>query len=108
MTAGVLDAVLWLSALRGEPVATTYLHNDCFPDDAMAVALLGCQGHEAMMKCVYEVDCIVVGSRMNPLRTLRLRSSNRDFAQVLHAVQARGWRAATTASGPTPTCWPAW
>jgi len=72
MSPGALDAVQQLSALLGAPVATTYLHNDCFPaDDEMAVGPLGYQGHEAAMKCVHEADCIIaVGSRMNPFGTL--------------------------------------
>jgi len=72
MSAGALAAVQELSALLGVPVATTYLHNDCFPaNDAMSVGPLGYQGHEAAMRCVSEADCILaVGSRMNPFGTL--------------------------------------
>jgi len=72
MSEGALSAVRELSALLGVPVATTYLHNDCFPaNDAMSVGPLGYQGHEAAMHCVSEADCILaVGSRMNPFGTL--------------------------------------
>ena len=70
MTADVLDEVQRKSELLGAPVANTYLQDCLLADDAMAVAPLGCEGHEEAMKCVHEVDCIVVGPRMNPFGTL--------------------------------------
>lgn len=53
------------------PVATTYLHNDCYPkSNKHAVGPLGYMGSQAAMKCVKDSDLMVaIGSRLNPFGT---------------------------------------
>lgn len=61
-------AVKILSQRLNCPVATTYLHNDCFPyTDERYVGPLGYMGSQAAMKCVMDSDLVIaVGTRLNP------------------------------------------
>lgn len=60
-----------LAARLDSPVATTYLHNDCFPkSDPRAVGSLGYMGSQAAMRCIQDSDLVVaIGSRLNPFGT---------------------------------------
>jgi|EP00505_MAST-04D_sp_SCG-Rhode-Island_P005002 sulfoacetaldehyde acetyltransferase len=74
LAGGGLDEASGLQKLAARfdiPVATTYLHNDCFPkSDPRAVGALGYMGSQAAMRCVQDSDLVIaVGSRLNPFGT---------------------------------------
>lgn len=64
--------IIKLSEYLGIPVATTYLHNDCFPcNHSNSVGPLGYQGFQSAMNAIKNSDCVIaIGTRMNPFGTL--------------------------------------
>ena len=70
--AGAIDDVRQLAELLDAPVATSYLHNDAFPDaHELAVGPIGYQGSKAAMRLLSEADVVfAVGTRLSVFGTL--------------------------------------
>jgi sulfoacetaldehyde acetyltransferase len=70
--AGAIDDVRRLAELLDAPVATSYLHNDAFPDaHELAVGPIGYQGSKAAMRLLSEADVVfAVGTRLSVFGTL--------------------------------------
>ncbi len=66
-----IEQVKTLSRLISAPVATVYLHNDCFDNtDPMYVGALGYQGSEFAMQTLSKSDLILaLGTRLNSFGT---------------------------------------
>jgi sulfoacetaldehyde acetyltransferase len=70
--AGAVDDVRRLAETLDAPVATSYLHNDAFPDGhELAVGPIGYQGSKAAMQLLSEADVVyAVGTRLSVFGTL--------------------------------------
>ena len=70
--AGAIDDVRRLAELLDAPVATSYLHNDAFPDaHELAAGPIGYQGSKAAMRLLSEADVVfAVGTRLSVFGTL--------------------------------------
>ena len=70
--AGAIDDVRRVAELLDAPVATSYLHNDAFPDaHELAVGPIGYQGSKAAMRLLSEADVVfAVGTRLSVFGTL--------------------------------------